>query len=159
SRSVRGPDHALAPQPLGHGAHGQCGRAYGGAVRTTARTAGGGEGSQRPQAGGCSAGGGRRAAAAAEDLHRRGDPRGEAQRRGRKVMILPTKPGRAIGLLALAALIAVRSDALIAGGGQQPEATPSIKRISLTAGRSTVISTEFDISRIAVTNPAVADAV
>ena len=29
----------------------------------------------------------------------------------------------------------------------------------LTAGRSTVISTEYDITRIAVTNPAIADAV
>ena len=51
-------------------------------------------------------------------------------------MSVPTKPRRAIGLLALAALIAVRSDALIAGGGQQPEPAPSIKRVSLTAGRS-----------------------
>ena len=42
-------------------------------------------------------------------------------------------------------------------GQQAPQ--PAIKRVVLTAGRSTVISTDFDISRIAVTNPAVADAV
>ncbi len=50
---------------------------------------------------------------------------------------------------------------------QQPPAAPpapvtpssAIKQVSLTAGRSTVITTDFDISRIAVTNPAVADAV
>lgn len=41
------------------------------------------------------------------------------------------------------------------------EATDSsgFDRVLLTAGRSTVLKTEFDITRIAVTNPAVADAV
>ena len=33
------------------------------------------------------------------------------------------------------------------------------ERVLLTAGRSTVLATDFDITRIAVTNPAVADAV
>lgn len=37
--------------------------------------------------------------------------------------------------------------------------TPAIDRVELTAGRSTVLTTDFDITRIAVTNPAVADAV
>jgi pilus assembly protein CpaC len=32
-------------------------------------------------------------------------------------------------------------------------------RVSLTAGRSTVLNTDFDVTRIAVTNPLVADAV
>src|SRR6187431_2820987 len=32
-------------------------------------------------------------------------------------------------------------------------------QVSLTAGRSTVVTTTFDITRIAITNPAVADAV
>jgi pilus assembly protein CpaC len=46
----------------------------------------------------------------------------------------------------------------------QPIAPPSAEeavypKIPLTAGRSTVIPTDFDITRIAVTNPAVADAV
>ena len=35
----------------------------------------------------------------------------------------------------------------------------AVERIKLTAGRSTVLMTDFDITRIAVTNPAVADAV
>ncbi len=48
---------------------------------------------------------------------------------------------------------------LVAAGGQAPQAVPEIKRVSLTAGRSTVLSTDFDITRIAVTNPAVGDAV
>ena len=34
----------------------------------------------------------------------------------------------------------------------------AVDRITLTAGRSTVLPTDFDITRIAVTNPAVADA-
>jgi pilus assembly protein CpaC len=36
--------------------------------------------------------------------------------------------------------------------------TSATERVVLTAGRSTVLSTEFNITRIAVTNPAVADA-
>lgn len=42
---------------------------------------------------------------------------------------------------------------------QQGEAAPAVPKIPLTAGRSTVLSTDFDITRIAVTNPAIADAV
>jgi pilus assembly protein CpaC len=38
------------------------------------------------------------------------------------------------------------------------EGSARVERIVLTAGRSTVLSTDFDITRIAVTNPAVADA-
>src|SRR5262245_54522289 len=41
---------------------------------------------------------------------------------------------------------------------QQAGATP-IEKVPLTAGRSTVLTTPFDMTRIAVTNPAVADAV
>src|SRR2546426_930775 len=72
-------------------------------------------------------------------------------------MSVATRLRTAVGLSALAVLVAARGD--VRAVGQQPEPAPSIKRVSLTAGRSTVISTDFDISRIAVTNPAVADAV
>jgi len=42
----------------------------------------------------------------------------------------------------------------------QAQAQPAgFERVVLTAGRSTVLSTDFDITRIAVTNPAIADAV
>jgi pilus assembly protein CpaC len=44
----------------------------------------------------------------------------------------------------------------------QPQASASadgFERVVLTAGRSTVLPTDFDITRIAITNPAVADAV
>jgi pilus assembly protein CpaC len=37
-------------------------------------------------------------------------------------------------------------------------ATPSVPRVVLTSRRSTVLTTEFDIARVAVTDPAVADA-
>jgi pilus assembly protein CpaC len=40
----------------------------------------------------------------------------------------------------------------------QTQAQATIERVPLTAGRSTVLTTDFDITRIAVTNPAVADA-
>src|SRR5580765_7255657 len=39
------------------------------------------------------------------------------------------------------------------------DARPQFPRVQLTAGRSTVVNTDFDVTRIAVTNPAVADAV
>ena len=41
-------------------------------------------------------------------------------------------------------------------GAQQP---PPVPQVSLTAGRSTIVTTDFDVTRIAITNPAVADAV
>src|SRR5262249_54367665 len=46
---------------------------------------------------------------------------------------------------------------VVAATGQP--SSPSMPRILLTAGRSTVLSTDFEITRIAVTDPAVADAV
>jgi pilus assembly protein CpaC len=36
---------------------------------------------------------------------------------------------------------------------------PGVERVPLTAGRSTVVPTDFDITRIAITDPAIADAV
>ena len=41
----------------------------------------------------------------------------------------------------------------------QPAAKPQYERVGVTAGRSTVVPTDFDISRIAITDPAIADAV
>jgi pilus assembly protein CpaC len=43
-------------------------------------------------------------------------------------------------------------------GVPQPPKVESLPKVLLTAGRSTVLMTDFNISRIAVTNPAVADA-
>jgi pilus assembly protein CpaC len=40
-----------------------------------------------------------------------------------------------------------------------PAQVPVFERVLLTAGRSTVVQTDYEITRIAVTNPAVADAV
>jgi len=40
-----------------------------------------------------------------------------------------------------------------------PSSPPAGEKLALTAGHSTVLTTDFDITRIAVTNPAVADAV
>jgi pilus assembly protein CpaC len=36
---------------------------------------------------------------------------------------------------------------------------PSIPQVTLTTGRSTIVTTTFDVTRIAITNPAIADAV
>jgi pilus assembly protein CpaC len=55
---------------------------------------------------------------------------------------------------ALTCLLAVTTSA------QQGDVTgPAVERIPLTGGRSTVLATDFDITRIAVTDPAIADAV
>jgi pilus assembly protein CpaC len=71
--------------------------------------------------------------------------------------------GYVIGASKIAALAAVAACLSIGitsvAHGQIVPAAPEIPRISLTAGRSTVLETDFDVTRIAVTNPAVADAV
>lgn len=58
-------------------------------------------------------------------------------------------------LLALAGLAAGAP----LGAQSQPAVTELPERVLLTAGRSTVLTTPFDITRLAVTNPAIADAV
>jgi len=54
-------------------------------------------------------------------------------------------------------LVVITAVLLSAGAidAQEPATTPQVK---VTAGRSTIINTDFDVTRIAVTNPAVADA-
>lgn len=42
---------------------------------------------------------------------------------------------------------------------QAPQSSGALPRVSLTAGRSTVLPIDFDITRVAITNPAIADAV
>jgi pilus assembly protein CpaC len=58
-----------------------------------------------------------------------------------------------------AAVLCATSQAL-AGGAQQatPPTPQGFERISITAGQSTVLTTDYEIARIAVTNPAIADA-
>ena len=71
-------------------------------------------------------------------------------------------------LLLQATPVAEPLNARAPGQAAQPPAKPQapafplpgqVERVVLTAGRSTVLRTDFDIIRIAVTNPAVADAV
>jgi len=68
--------------------------------------------------------------------------------------------GLAIGAaLPLMAQAPVQPPAAPAARPQPPQQLPGqVERVVLTAGRSTVIRTDFEIVRIAVTNPAVADA-
>jgi pilus assembly protein CpaC len=61
-------------------------------------------------------------------------------------------------LVLAAAVFSNGSDRVFAQAAAQPGAA-ALPRLSLTAGRSTVLPVDFDITRIAVTNPAVADAV
>ena len=69
-------------------------------------------------------------------------------------------PARQALLTALILLICLCADSKrLAAGGQVQTPQAAITRITLTAGRSTVIETDFDVTRIAVTNTAIADAV
>ncbi len=65
-------------------------------------------------------------------------------------------PQRLLIALVLMSLL-VDSSRVVAGG--QAAQPSQLARVTLTAGRSTVVETDFDVTRIAVTNPAVADAV
>ncbi len=56
-------------------------------------------------------------------------------------------------------LRALLGQAPIGAQGAQPGVSELPQRVLLTAGRSTVLTTDFDITRLAVTNPAIADAV
>jgi pilus assembly protein CpaC len=71
-------------------------------------------------------------------------------------------PRLAIGpafLCLMVAPIAAQNPAQPAAPAAQAAGSSGFERIVLTAGRSTVLTTPFDVTRIAVTNPAVADAV
>src|SRR5258705_9797041 len=65
---------------------------------------------------------------------------------------IPTRRTVALSMM-LIVLAAASLPSVLSG-----QAAQTIGRVELTAGRSTVLTTDFDITRIAVTNPAVADA-
>lgn len=60
------------------------------------------------------------------------------------------------GAVLRAALAVVLASASL---GAQAPAPTAVTQVSVTAGRSTIVTTEFDVTRIAITNPAIADAV
>jgi pilus assembly protein CpaC len=66
--------------------------------------------------------------------------------------------GGAILIGACVAPIAAQQDESVRAATAEASDSSGFERILLTAGRSTVVATAFDITRIAVTNPAVADA-
>lgn len=64
--------------------------------------------------------------------------------------------------VAVAVLMVAVASSLVGPAGAQTQpasAAPPFPKVQLTAGRSTIVTTDFEITRIAVTNPAVADAV
>jgi len=65
----------------------------------------------------------------------------------------------AVPALAQSPVSAPASPAQVAASAVSPAPASGFQRIVLTAGRSTVLSTDFDITRTAVTNPDVADVV
>ena len=71
---------------------------------------------------------------------------------------------RFISTIAHVSLLLVASAATLGAQAatEQPAAQasrPELPRVQLTAGRSTVLATDFDVTRIAITNPLIADAV
>ena len=78
-------------------------------------------------------------------------------------MSLPIRVIRSIPRRVLEmSLVCLMASPIAAQEGDAPTAhttdTSRFERVVLTAGRSTVLSTPFDVTRIAVTDPAVADA-
>ena len=60
---------------------------------------------------------------------------------------------------AVAAALLLIPGSVLPAAAQQPGIAPeSFERVSLTVGRSSVLATEFNVTRIAITNPAIADA-
>jgi pilus assembly protein CpaC len=68
-----------------------------------------------------------------------------------------TRYSQLCGAIALVGACLVTAPSSVSAQGTA--ATAAMPRVSLTAGRSTVLAVDFDITRIAVTNPAIADAV
>src|SRR4051812_44516131 len=62
-------------------------------------------------------------------------------------------------LIAIAAVLFAALPAPLAAQNPPAATDTASLRVAVTAGRSTVIATDFDIIRIAVTNPEIADAV
>ena len=63
-----------------------------------------------------------------------------------------------VALLTLFGVVALRAQTPAPSSLQAPSTGASIPKVMLTAGRSTVLSTDFEITRIAVTNETVANA-
>jgi pilus assembly protein CpaC len=71
-------------------------------------------------------------------------------------MVLTTRYiSRVASAFATAALLYLTTQPMAA---QQPAPAEAFQKINITAGQSTVLTTNFDVTRIAVTNPGVADA-
>ena len=61
--------------------------------------------------------------------------------------------------VARVSLLLMAAAAPLAAQPSAQEPRPPFQRVGITAGRSTVVNTDFDVTRIAITNPAIADAV
>lgn len=68
--------------------------------------------------------------------------------------------GSTLGAVATLCVLVAQGSVGPTVAAQQPASpTPAYERVLITVGRSTVLQTDFEVTRIAVTNPAVADAV
>src|SRR5262245_19791542 len=69
----------------------------------------------------------------------------------------------ALAVLLPVAALSAQSVATAPGNSNGPVAAAAVPaalpKVFVTAGRSTIVTTDFDVTRIAITNPAVADAV
>ena len=74
-------------------------------------------------------------------------------------MTYSTRRARVATALLVAITCALLAEQIGSAQGQADRSASGFPRVQVTAGRSTIVTTEFDITRIAVTNPAIADAV
>jgi pilus assembly protein CpaC len=78
----------------------------------------------------------------------------------RLIALLNRGPRNRVCLAALMTLqcsMAASAQQVVPAAGVTPR--PQYERVAVTAGRSTVLPTDFDVTRIAITNPEIADAV
>ena len=68
------------------------------------------------------------------------------------------RPVRLVLIHTCGAALVLCGVASTAAAQQAPAPAPAVEKVPLTAGRSTVLMTDFDITRVAVTDPAIADA-
>ena len=161
--AVRGTDHADPSQPARSGPDLHQRRADGGPVRSACTCAV--EGTGRAPRPGQAAGASRRGGHRSRRLHRRGHSRRQAIAGDCPMTTVnwQTRRAHAGGLiltLVLAGQCQLPTSAQTAAPAPAPaQARPQYDRVRVTAGRSTVVATDFTVTRIAVTNPEIADAV
>jgi Flp pilus assembly secretin CpaC len=74
-------------------------------------------------------------------------------------MSIHSRSLQVLSRVACASIVLTATAAPLVAQPVAQDSRPQFPRVQLTAGRSTVVATDFDVTRIAITNPVIADAV